>query len=222
MRKKSLFLFFILLTGLISSSCKAHRDIVYLANDAITVKTDISNKVSNLLSALAAAGILYGGEKIYVLYKERQKRLTLAARTATQIVEGAALFYKESMDIYSNMITSLKQNPEFDITKKILGWYPEGMYPFLFEHENIKETFLPTALEYQKSIQECIDKNELKEELLAQAQMLLPNLDDFINNLKKIDQFIVTSNNFYEEKKHKRALAFFSYMVRYHLLFSVC
>ena len=115
MNKKSLFLFFILVTGIISSSCKAHRDIVYLANDVINVKADINSKFSNLLSGLVAVGCMYGGEKIYTFYQERQKRLKLAARTNAQIVEGAVLFYKESIALYSNTIISLNENHESDI-----------------------------------------------------------------------------------------------------------
>ncbi len=198
MNKKHLFLLFILLAQLTTSDCQAY-DAFYSDIDKID-KDVIASCVLCLF-----AGTCYATYKIYNIYQERQKRLKIAARNSSQVIEEATTFYKNAIYYYKKPIEYLleKETSESNIIKHIILSHPEYPYPFMFAHDYIQKRLVPTILQHKKWIQEKIDQGEITENSLEETQVFLNNLDSLTNNLREIDQIVIFSNQFNEEKKHK-------------------
>ena len=184
MNKKSLFLFFILLTGLKNS---------YALDDFQQF-------------CLGLAGIVGGSYITYKAYYGYQAYIK-ASRTDEQVVKEARLCYERFINLFQKSIINLNENSELDIIRQALIWFPDATYPCICEHNWIQETVIPQIVEHKAWIQERIDKHQFSKEFLAETHMLLNNFDILVSDLKKIDNFIVASNRFNEEKKHKELVS---------------
>ena len=199
MNKKSLFLFFILVTGIISSSCKA-----YTANS----EEFLVKQLEIYLHLFIVVTASYYTHKYGNAYFERQKEYALAARNNAQIIAEATTFYKNAFGRYKTVIGYLGEGEtlESSIINHVIVSSSDYTYPFLVTHNHIQKTVLPGIVQHKKWIQDKIDKGEVADNLLEEAELLLQNFDKLRIDLQKIDQIIVLSNQFNEDKKHKALL----------------